>query len=511
MNPLRKPLRRATIALHDPEVRVKAAVLLYTLALTLYTVAKHRCFQTYAWDLGIYSQALYTASHRGQVFVYTCEEYLTESGSFFGVHFSPILFLILPIYRLAPRPEALLALQSLLLGASAYPFFLTAKESIKPGRAATLSICYLLYPALHGVNCYDFHVQAFLPLLVNALNYYTEKQRWTKAVAMTILCLSVQEQVTYLMYGYAAYLIVTRVRQAAPRNGRLATAAIILTVSTLWAVGSASVIHRYNPEPPDYLLAGRHFRVLGVDNPRQVPLHALTHPLQALRALSYDLPQKTGYILSALLPYLMLPLISPAALIPAAPWLTLSLLSNYPPYYRLGFQYTVYLIPFTANAALRAIQRHGEAKVKHVLAASTVTLLMLSPLSPVTGWTSLAPGYEKPMYSQHVNTLHAAVRMIPADASVLTQDNLFPHVSTRTNAYVIYPYIEEDPVVMQEAMRLTFSKNPDYILIDLATDPHGTAEDVLAWINPQEYTSILSVGQVHLFRSARTGAPGEPT
>ena len=62
MNPLRTQLRRAHAALHDPEARVKAAVLLYTLALTLYTVAKHSCFQTYAWDLGIYSQALYTAS-----------------------------------------------------------------------------------------------------------------------------------------------------------------------------------------------------------------------------------------------------------------------------------------------------------------------------------------------------------------------------------------------------------------------------------------------------------------
>jgi uncharacterized membrane protein len=33
----------------------------------------------------------------GGVFMYNCELHLVESGSFFGIHFSPALFIIMPI------------------------------------------------------------------------------------------------------------------------------------------------------------------------------------------------------------------------------------------------------------------------------------------------------------------------------------------------------------------------------------------------------------------------------
>ncbi len=57
---------------------------------------------------------------------------------------------------------------------------------------------------------------------------------------------------------------------------------------------------------------------------------------------------------------------------------------------------------------------------------------------------------------------------------MLTQDNLFPHLSGRPDAYVFPPNIQ-DPETWHRAIDNTLSLRPDYIVMDLATDPHGTA------------------------------------
>ena len=86
----------------------------YTVIFSLFTIYKHKTFNTYAWDLGIFNQAFWTTTKLNKIFYYTAELYFVKSGSFFGVHFSPILYLLVPFYSLYPHPETLLILQSLI-------------------------------------------------------------------------------------------------------------------------------------------------------------------------------------------------------------------------------------------------------------------------------------------------------------------------------------------------------------------------------------------------------------
>ena len=69
-----------------------SGVILYTLILSYFMISKHRSFATYAWDLGIFNQAFYTTAKLGETFYYTCELHFVEGGSFFGIHFIPILY-----------------------------------------------------------------------------------------------------------------------------------------------------------------------------------------------------------------------------------------------------------------------------------------------------------------------------------------------------------------------------------------------------------------------------------
>jgi hypothetical protein len=97
------------------EIIVIMAIMCYTFGLSYYSILKFNAFNAYAWDLGIFNQSLWTTLHTDKFLFSTVELFINPSGVFFGTHFSPILFLVLPIYSLFPSPETLLVFQSFIL------------------------------------------------------------------------------------------------------------------------------------------------------------------------------------------------------------------------------------------------------------------------------------------------------------------------------------------------------------------------------------------------------------
>ena len=509
---------------HRSKLTVAAAILVYTAAMSWYTISKHNSFTTYAWDLGIFDQSFWTTVNLGMVFVNTCEQHLVESGSFFGVHFSPILFLLVPFYYLHQSPVTLLALQSLIIGLSAYPIFLIARERLTEETAAALAVIYLLNPALHGVNSYDFHVQSLLPLIFNYLLLYTLRWDTKRMVAASILALSVQEQVVIVMLSYVAFLVVHRAYQGAKWRepgavrGEIMPILAVLTVTVLWWALSASVLHHFNPDVSQHLKAGQNFAILEVDSPAEIPLRVITDPDKAFRAVSYDWFDKNVYMLSLFTPSLFLGFLSPATLIPTAPWFAVSLLSNYPPYYRLGFQYPTLVIPFIYVSLIRGLKRlkmslkeKNSVSLKAVLTGLLVinvaSSVALSPLSPFTDGFSLSPAYIKPCASQRSRRLTEMLTLIPPDASVLTQDNIFPHVSNRLDAYVMVPEIAQDPETWRRANSTLMALRTDYILLDMETDPHSTAKTAFHIVAGGNYSLLAFYDNIYLYERGNRSTP----
>jgi uncharacterized membrane protein len=496
---------------------VASAILVYTAALSWYTVSKHNSFSTYIWDLGIFDQSFWTTVNLGMVFVNTCEQHLVESGSFFGVHFSPILFLLVPFYYLHQSPVTLLVLQSLIIGLSAYPIFLIARERLTEDTAATLAVIYLLNPAIHGVNSYDFHVQSMLPLIFNYLLLYTLRWDTKRMVGASILALSVQEQVVVVMLSYVVFLVVHRTlkgarwREPGAIRGEIIPILAVLAVTVLWWALSASVLHHFNPDVPKHLMAGQNFALLEVDSPAEVPLRVLTDPAKAFRAVSYDWFDKNVYALSLFTPSLFLGFLSPATLIPTLPWFAVSILSNYPPYYRLGFQYPALMVPFIYVSLIRGMERLNtslkegnsvslKAILTGLIVINVASSVALSPLSPFTDGFNLSPAYIKPCMSQRSRRLAEIVALIPPQASVLTQDNIFPHVSNRLDAYVIVPDIHDDPETRSRSDKILWTLDADYILIDERTDPHGTYRHAISLVEETgAYTLEASYDTIQLY------------
>jgi uncharacterized membrane protein len=514
-------LERHGVSKYD--LAVLASIAAYSLALSWFTVSKHYSFSTYAWDLGIFDQALWTTVNLNKLFYYTCELHLVESGSFFGVHFSPVLFLLVPVYYLHQSAVTLLVAQSIILGVSAYPVYLFAKLHFAEREAAILTGLYLMNPALHGVNSYDFHVQAFIPLAFNYILYYIESGRWRSTIMASLLSLTIQEQVPYFIVGYAAYLTAATIRErkqwtSGETRRRLLVAATLILMSVGWILLSTQVIGYFNPQIPEHLEAGQHFMVLGAESPSGIIAAAARDPLRALRAVAYDWPEKSSYLLDLAFPYALPCALAPTPLLAALPWIAVSLLSNYPPYYRLGFQYPAYVIsPIYAGfikglGRIKLALRGGEAGAMKGLLSALLLLgaassASLSPLSPLTDGFSLSPAYIKPYADPRNQRLQQVLSSIPPAASILAQDNLFPHVSNREHAYVMVPEIALDPETWRRAMNITEGLRTDYIAVDLETDPHGTAETAFALVKLYNYSLHAYFDNVYIFGLAPPDGP----
>jgi len=249
-------------------------------------------------------------------------------------------------------------------------------------------------------------------------------------VAASILAPSVQEQVVVVMLSYVAFLVVHRAYQGAKWRepgavrGEIMPILAVLAVTVLWWALSANVLHHFNPDVPKHLRAGQNFAILEVDSPTEVPLRVLTDPAKAFRAVSYDWFDKNVYVFSLFTPSLFLGFLSPATLIPTAPWFAVSILSNYPPYYRLGFQYPSLVIPFIYVSLIRGLERlkmslkeENSVSLKAVLTGLPVinvaSSVALSSLSPFTDGFSLSPAYIKPGTSQRSRRLTEMLTLIP--------------------------------------------------------------------------------------------------
>ncbi|MGC9079655.1 MAG: DUF2079 domain-containing protein, partial [Nanopusillaceae archaeon] len=111
-------------------------------------------------DLGIFLQGLYDTAH------------LPLSGILNQLASNGAFVLLLPFYFLKIRTQALLVFQSIWLALAVFPLYGIAKHYLKDEIPSLLiSLSWLIYFPLAGINWFDVHRQAFFPTLF-ILSYY---------------------------------------------------------------------------------------------------------------------------------------------------------------------------------------------------------------------------------------------------------------------------------------------------------------------------------------------------
>lgn len=523
-NNIEKFLARKISKVEMGTILVLVGIGIYTAIFSFFTIMRYYTFRTYAWDLGIFNQAFWTTLHDGKFFYYTPELVVNPSGSFFGVHFSPILFFLLPVYAIYPAPETFLVLQSLVLALGALPLYRLVVHVTKFRVAATIfMLTYLSYPPLQGINWFDFHVQSFLPLFFLSAIYFLEKQSWKTYSLFIILSLMCEEHAAMivLFIGVFAFVqyrghIASALRERIFKDTTLLAALSTVILAILWYPMTIAIRNAYFPSNPTFLstlAATGNWAVLGVNDPALIPLYALLYPARAVAALGYDFLIKSSYLLALFLPLCLRSFFRVKYLLPTIPWFFYSLFSNYLPYYTIYNQYPAYVLSFIFIAAAFSIVEYGTdvnlKKVKSrlllILVFALVASVLVSPLSPIVTMFSPDSGL-RPM-TQHEQYVNEVIGYIPLNASVLTHNNLFPPVSSRINAYAmptIGPIWTGKEVECTDFINQTLAK-VDYVLVDTQTDPFSS---FVVFTLMQENTSfrvLVSADGVILFKKNYNG------
>jgi uncharacterized membrane protein len=439
----------------------------------------------YYIDLGAATQSLYTTAFKGLLLQenYDAINHVLAGsyyfGSYLGIHFSPFLFLLVPIFAVAPSPSTLLVIKSFAVGLSIVPAYLLAKDAIK-GRLPLLiaSAAYIANPSLQNLAFADFQAQAFFPLLWLAAIYFYRKHRLGLYYPLLILSLSTNEFMCVLVAFYALVELALRKFRLTEK-----TRPMLLTLASaiLWyAFAFFAVMPLFKTHtlvPWNVALGGNIFG-----------------------AFSFELVQKMIFWILCLAPFAFQPLLSPyiAALIP---WAGVTLLSTNRSEYQFGWHIGAYFVPFLFLAFIDVLAKSTvffKAKTFGVILVLILSVsMMFSPLNPLN--TNVIPGlaYGPAPYDQnHINRIYQVSRLVPPNASILVQSPISQIFATRTNSYTAVPSLGAVGI--------------DYILADGRHWDYrylGFDRIVSDTINNESYGVLAYTDGVILLKKAYTGRP----
>ncbi|HTT15870.1 MAG TPA: DUF2079 domain-containing protein [Thermoplasmata archaeon] len=442
----------------------------YTLVIGSLSTYRYFIGQTYAWDLGIMQQALYSAAFHGRLFYYTPELFnKNPSGSYFGVHCSLLMFPLAAFYRLFPSAPALLFLQAFVVAVAALPLvrLCRALECPYPSLFAAL---YLLSPLTLLSNLYDFHLEAFVPLgeFLLLLALVRRNTLWT--IVASLYLFSVYEYgPVFVVCGLGVYALL-RFRdlrglwRSAGVRALLGSRTVLLAAALAVASGVA------------YLIS---FSVIYAVNPTLRELNGAFSPSRlSLSVTNFSATGPWVLLLFFGLPFLLLaflPLFDPRPLLLAAPFALPALFSAVS-YYYLGYEYGFLVVPGYILAAALGFRRAEAKRLPHLSrrlvrpvlasasAASLVVIVVVASTTSYGAWFGAGALIGGPTPSN--SAAYDLVGSVPPGASILVDDNAFPWVANNLNAYVLPLDIQPSPTTFYEAVNETLHVDPQYIVLN---------------------------------------------
>ncbi len=427
------------------DVAALALAIAYGVLFSVLALLRHASFETHTFDLALHHQATWNTFH-GRFFAYTlvsADGYLLPI--LLGDHVNLILLLAVPFYLLHEGAETLLVLQALVVGSAAFPLFRVAREvSGSVSAALLLTGTYLLNPALHAANLYDFH--AIVPgaaFLIWAFWRARAGGTWSLALAV-VLALLCQENV-----GLAVVCLGLSMVFLGRRRAGLAVAAAGAAWFTLCFF---VILPHYNPGiGSNYVSRYREFG----STPVAVILGLLGRPSRLVSRLLE--PGTRNWLFSLFAPFGFIPFLAPQVLVVGASELLLNLLSFFPFQRTIDYQYAAIPVAAAALAApwgTRALARRLGPRLRLGTPAATVAIAGVVLASSIAFQLSrygtlriLANPYrDSYRISAHDRMAPRFLGAVPADATVSAQDAIAPHL----NRPVIwcFPQVRDADVVL---------------------------------------------------------------
>lgn len=412
-------LSEIKIKLHWSVTWITAGVLIggFTFFVGVICCLYYKNHWTSCFDFGLFSQMFYYMKKTGLPLI-TCE----RDGllSHFAVHFSPIYYLILPIYMLIPDPRTLLVVQAIIVASGVIPLLLICKNhKLSDPACCAFAVIYTLYPCFAG-SCFTYiHENNFLAPLVLWFLYFCEREKAVPKFFFAVLLLLVKEDAAVYVAVIAIYFLFTR------KNYKSNLSILILSIIYFIAVthflakyGDGVMTGRYN----NYIYDGSNSLVTMIWAILKNPVYVLNQSFTE---------EKLIFILQMLLPLGFMPFITkdPKRFILIIPFLLINLMTNYQWQYNIGFQYC-----FGSGALLiyLAAVNYSELNNPKLLICSLCSSVVIF-FGLYYHRTDYFKTYDEATEQREI--IDEALSLIPDNASVVSSTFFLPNLSQRDEIY----------------------------------------------------------------------------
>jgi uncharacterized membrane protein len=413
---------------HADKIILAILISLYIGTLSTLSVLRHNAFASY-FDLSNMDHTLWNTLYGRFFSLRFGEDYVSR----LSVHADFILILLSPLYLIWDDVRALIISESVFLGLGAIPAYLLANKILKDRILALLIVViYLLNPAMHWTDIYDFHgVALAIPLLLAAFySMYIKNWKWFAIFAF--LSILTKEQISlYIMMIGIFMIFVFKER----KKGIMTS-----LIGLFWFVTMVFIVIPY------FSPGGSHW---GLDMYQSsVGIEKTSIKLNSDSLRTFNSPEALNYYNNLLKPFAYIPIMG-------LPWLLLSLpeiginVLGMGSMKTIQFHYDSGITPSLVIASIFGFyyinfllqkfkfSKKFSKKIMYVISVGVLLIVLRtiyyhSPL-PITPscWCFIYKVTDEDRDFEKV------LQNIPKDASITASIEIRPHVNHRKDVYFI--------------------------------------------------------------------------
>jgi len=356
-----------------------ALFLAFTLVMGYASILRYKTYNATNFDLGLFAQMFEYLRKTGHAWT-TLER--NRLLTHFGVHCSPVYYLLLPFYMLVPRVETLLVLQAAGVAAGVFAVRGIAQELFgdSPRLIAAACLLYVLNPTMPQGTLFDFHENKFLAVFLLWAVYFLLRKKIAPLLLFSVLVLSVKEDAAIYVVALALFLLFAQ-NWEGKKKAQVLTGLGMIAVSVLWFIGAMAVVRHYGDgvmvdRLRNYFLPGSEG---GFTDVAMVVLSDLGYVIKQV----FTQP-KIEFLLWVFLPLGFAPFLAKkgSAWLLMLPLLVINLLTDYVYQYAVGYQYTYGTVTLAIVLALLALKECKPSLRRGLLSfAAAASLACTIPLT----------------------------------------------------------------------------------------------------------------------------------